>query len=297
MSAAPEAPREQPEAWTIRKVLTWTTQHFERREVDAPRLTGEILLSHSLKIGRVQLYLDLDRPLNKPELAAYRALIERRLAGEPTQYLTGAKDFYNRRFAVDPRVLIPRPETELLVEAVLRALPEGEVRVLDLCTGSGCVGVSIAAERPTAQVLATDLSADACAVASQNVEALGVAARVKVVQGDLFAAVPAGERFHAVVSNPPYIRTADLPTLQREVQREPRAALDGGPDGLALIQRILQGAPAVLEPGGLLALEIGDEQGPSVLQLLREAGYGDARIEKDLARLDRLALGTRPVAG
>jgi release factor glutamine methyltransferase len=294
--AAAEETRDR-EAWTIRKVLTWTTQHFERRGVDAPRLTGEILLAHSLAIGRVQLYIDLDRPLNKAELGAYRALIERRLTGEPTQYLTGYREFYNRRFAVDPRVLIPRPETELLVEAVLRHLPAGEeVRVLDLCTGSGCVGVSVAAERETAAVLATDLSEDACAVAAKNAAGLQVGARVRVVQGDLFAAVPAGERFHAVASNPPYIRTAELPTLQVEVQREPKTALDGGADGLAFIRRIVTGAPAYLVPGGLLALEIGDEQGPAVVQLLREAGYGDARIEKDLARLDRLALGTRPAA-
>ncbi len=297
MSNASEAAVDAKETWTIRRVLTWTTQHFERRGVDAPRLTGEILLSHSLAIGRVQLYLDLDRPLNKPELAAYRALITRRLAGEPTQYLTGYRDFYNRRFAVDPRVLIPRPETELLVEAVLRQLPaEGEVRVADLCTGSGCVGVSIAAERESATVVATDLSADALAVATANAATHQTAARVRVLQGDLFAALPSGERFHAVVSNPPYIRTGELATLQAEVQKEPRTALDGGADGLDFLRRIIAGAPAWLVDGGLLALEIGDEQGAPVLQLLREAGYGDARIEKDLARLDRLALGVRPAA-
>ena len=181
------------DTWTIRKVLTWTTQHFEKREVDSPRLTADVLLSHVLKVSRVRLYVDLDRPLSKEELASFRALIERRISGEPTQYLTGVKEFYNRPFKVDARVLIPRPETELLVEACLRALPkDAPSRALDVCTGSGCIAISLAAERPQASVLATDLSPDACALARENAEALGVGARVTVVQGDLFAPVPPG---------------------------------------------------------------------------------------------------------
>ncbi|WP_426753445.1 peptide chain release factor N(5)-glutamine methyltransferase [Myxococcus sp. Y35] len=285
------------EPWTIRRVLAWTTQHFEKRQVDAPRLTAEILLSHVLKLSRVRLYVDLDRPLSKDELGAYRGLIERRMAGEPTQYLTGMREFYNRPFKVDARVLIPRPETELLVEAALRALPrDAPGRALDVCTGSGCIAISLAAERPQATVIATDLSPDACALARENAEALGVADRVTVLQGDLFAPVPADARFQVVVSNPPYIASGDIPGLSAEVRREPKLALDGGPDGLVAVRRVVTGARQWLEPGGLLAMEIGEDQGPAVLELLRAAGYADARVEKDLERRERMAFGTQPVA-
>ncbi|WP_223644767.1 peptide chain release factor N(5)-glutamine methyltransferase [Corallococcus sp. EGB] len=285
------------ETWTIRRVLTWTTGHFEKRQVDAPRLTAEILLAHVLKTGRVRLYVDLDRPLSKDELASFKALIERRMAGEPTSYLTGTKEFYNRAFKVDARVLIPRPETELLVEAVLHAVPrDAPSRVLDVCTGSGCIAISVAAERPQATVLATDLSRDACALARENAQALGVAERVSVLEGDLFAPLPPGETFRVVVSNPPYIDTGDIAGLSAEVRREPRLALDGGPDGLTALRRVIQGARRVLEPGGLLALEMGETQGSAVLELLRAAGYADARVEKDLERRERMAFGTQPAA-
>ncbi|RKH57504.1 peptide chain release factor N(5)-glutamine methyltransferase [Corallococcus aberystwythensis] len=285
------------DVWTIRRLLTWTTGHFEKRGVDAPRLTTEILLAHVLKTGRVRLYVDLDRPLSKDELAAFKALIERRMAGEPTNYLTGTKEFYNRAFKVDARVLIPRPETELLVEAVLHSVPkDAPSRVLDVCTGSGCIAISVAAERPQATVLATDLSKDACALARENAQALGVAERVSVLEGDLFAPLPPGETFRVVVSNPPYIDSGDIAGLSAEVRREPRLALDGGPDGLAALRRVIQGARRVLEPGGLLALEMGETQGSAVLELLRAAGYADARAEKDLERRERMAFGTQPAA-
>ena len=286
------------ETWTIRRVLTWTTQHFEKRQVDAPRLTAEVLLSHVLKVGRVRLYVDLDRPLSKEELGTFRALIERRLSGEPTQYLTGVREFYNRSFKVDARVLIPRPETELLVAAALRMLPkDAPSRALDVCTGSGCNAISLAAERPQATVVATDLSPDACALAKENAEALKVADRVTVLQGDLYSPLPPdAPRFQVVVSNPPYIDTAEIATLSPEVRREPKLALDGGPDGLVAIRRVVTGARRWLEPGGLLAMEIGETQGPAVLELLRAAGYADARVEKDLERRERMAFGTQPAA-
>ncbi len=280
------------EAWTVRKVLTWTTGKFDKEQIDAPRLTAEILLAHVLKFDRVKLFTELDRPLHKDELSTYRALIQRRLQFEPTQYLTGFKDFYNRRFAVDARVLIPRPETELLVEAVLRVVPKDvPARVLDLCTGSGCIGVTIAAERPQASVWVTDASAGACAVASANAEAHQVAARVTVREGDLFAVLPEGATFDVIVSNPPYVKHGDLATLQKEVRKEPALALDGGADGLDVVRRIADGAHRALKRGGWLALEIGDEQGSAVKDILVRAGYHGVRVEKDLARLDRLAFG------
>lgn len=285
------------EVWTIRRVLGWTTGHFEKKDVDAPRLTAEILLAHVLGTSRVRLYVDLDRPLTREELTAYRQIIARRMEGEPTQYLTGTKEFYNRPFKVDARVLIPRPETELLVETVLRHLPvDAPSRVLDVCTGSGCIAVSLAAERPSASVWAIDLSPGALEVARHNAETLGVGARVSLRQGDLLEGLPPDARFDVLVSNPPYVEAGEIPGLQREVQREPRMALDGGADGLDLVRRLVAGAGAVLKPGGLLAMEIGEKQGPATLALLQAAGFSNARIEKDLERRDRFALGNLPGA-
>lgn len=290
-----EAEARREESWTIRRVIAWTSQHFEKKGVDAPRLTAEVLLAHALKTTRVKLYVDLDRPLEAAELKGYRALIERRLQGEPTQYLTGEREFYNRRFAVDARVLVPRPETELLAEAALRALPEGApARVLDLCTGSGCLAVTLAAERDQLSVLATDLSPGACEVARANAEAHGVGSRVTVREGDLYAAVPEGMTFDAVVSNPPYVASGEIATLSAEVRREPRMALDGGQDGLDLVRRVAREGLPFLKPGGLLALEIGETQGEAVRALLTEAGYTQVRVEKDLERRDRHAFGRKP---
>ncbi len=166
--------------WTIRRVLDWTRGHFDKQQIDAARLTAELLLAHVLSTTRVKLFMDLDRPLTKDELATYKALIQRRLIGQ--------KEFYNRPFKVDARVLIPRPETELLVQTVLGLLPkDAPARVLDLCTGSGCIGISIAAERPLTSVWATDLSGEALEVAKTNAEALQVSGRVTFFKGDLFA--------------------------------------------------------------------------------------------------------------
>ncbi len=283
------------EAWTVRRLLGWTTQHFDRRGVDAPRLASELLLAHVLGLDRVRLYTDLDRPLDKAELQAYRTLIEARVDGTPVQYLTGRRDFYGRPFRVDARVLIPRPETELLVQSVLSALPRSTaLRLLDLATGSGCIGVTLAAERPEATVVATDVDSGACQLAQANAEAAGVARQVQVLQGDLFVPVQTLAPFDAVVSNPPYVPSDELPRLQAEVQREPTLALDGGPEGLSVLTRVVDGAFGHLVPGGLLALEIGEEQGAAVRNLLLQRGYEAVHIEPDLERRDRMAFGTRP---
>ncbi|MDX2015300.1 MAG: peptide chain release factor N(5)-glutamine methyltransferase [Myxococcaceae bacterium] len=285
------------EAWTIRKVLDWTRGHFEKQDIDAPRLTAELLLAHVLATTRVRLFMDLDRPLTKDELATYRALIQRRLSHEPTQYLVGHKEFYGRRFAVDARVLIPRSETELLVEAGLAVLPkDGPARVLDVCTGSGCIAVSIAAERPHASVWACDVSGDALEVANKNAEALAVSSRVTFFQGSLLEPVPADARFDLIVSNPPYIPTKELAGLDAEVRREPHLALDGGDDGLAVIRPLVAAAAPRLNPGGWLALEIAEDQGARVKAVLEGAGLREVRVEKDLARHERLVLGRRAPA-
>ena len=251
------------EAWNVRKVLGWTAQHFEKKGIDSPRLTAEVLLAHVLKVDRVRLYTDLDKPLSAPELQGFRALIERRASGEPTAYLTGMKEFYARSFQVDARVLVPRPETELLAEAALRALPaEAPSLALDLCTGSGCLAVTLAAERAQATVHAVDLSPEA--------------------------------RYQVIVSNPPYLRGGDLATLSAEVRREPKIALDGGPEGLSVLERLVPLAFGRLVPGGLIALEIGEWQADSVSRLLTDAGFTEVRVDRDMARLIRLAYGRRP---
>jgi release factor glutamine methyltransferase len=270
--------------WTPLRLIGWTQGFFAQKGVDAPRLTTEVLLAHALSCDRVRLYLDFDKPLGDPELARFRELVRRRADGEPTAYLTGHKEFYGRPFQVDARVLVPRPETEGVLELALEALPAGGA-ALDLCTGSGILGVCLALERPGAQVLATDLSADALAVARANAEALG--APVTFAQGDLWEAVPPGARYQVIVSNPPYVPRGELDTLSREVRREPRLALDGGPDGLDLLRRIVAGAPARLLPGGALVLEMHESHQEALPALCRDAGFERAEARKDLAGLPR----------
>ena len=279
-----------PETWTIRTVLQWTRAYFEQCNVDAPRLTAELLLAHLLKVERVQLYIDFERPLTKAELKAYRELIQRRRSGEPTQYLVGTKEFYGRRFTVNAQVMIPRPETELLVEASLRAIPEdASTHVLDLCTGAGCIAVSIAAERPQASIVATDLAIGALEVAKMNAAHFKVEAQIIFYQGDLFEPLPTDARYDVIVSNPPYVQRDVMSTLPKEVQREPQRAFDGGRDGIDIIRKIISTAKAFLKPGGMLALEMGDEQGEVVRKLLLQTGYRHVHIEQDWAHCDRFA--------
>ncbi len=274
--------------WTTLKLLTWTQGYFAQKGVDAPRLTAEVLLAHALGCDRVRLYLDFDKPLGEAELAAYRELVRRRAEREPTAYLVGAKEFYGRRFQVDARVLVPRPETELVLEAALAALP-AEGRALDLCTGSGALGVSLALERPGAQVIATDLSAEALEVARDNAARLG-AAGLTFLAGDLYDPVAPGQPFDVIVSNPPYVPRGELDTLPPEVRREPRLALDGGEDGLAISRRIAAGAPSRLRPGGALVLEMHESHLDALPAICLECGFARAEARRDLAGLPRLVV-------
>ncbi len=278
--------------WTTLKLLAWTQDFFAKKDVDAPRLTAEVLLAHALSCDRVRLYLDFDKPLGDPELARFRELVRRRVDGEPTAYLVGRREFFGHPFRVDPRVLVPRPETELLVEAALAALPEGG-SALDLCTGSGCVAVSLALARKGARVLATDVSEEALALARENAVALG--AVVEFATGDLWAAVHAGELFDVVVSNPPYVPTGELAGLSREVRREPCIALDGGEDGLSVLRGIVLGAASRVKPGGTLCLEMHESHVEALPALCRGAGFARAEARPDLAGLPRLVVAT--VAG
>lgn len=287
--------------WTIRRVLTWATDDLKKRGVSAsPRLDVELLLGLVLKINRVGLIIDAERPLAKEELARYKALHTRRRSGEPVAYLTGVREFFGRTFRVDARVLIPRPDTEILVEVALartRAVSMS-ARVLDVCTGSGCVAVSLARERPTTRVYGIDISEGALAVAHENALRLG-AMNVAFVQGDLFGPCERGSgkirgRFDLITSNPPYIPDGDISTLQADVRDfEPGLALRGGADGLAIVRRLVSEAPALLEEGGVLAIEIGAGQAPEVRELFERAGLRDVEAARDLAGHERVVSGVR----
>ena len=284
------------EPWTIRRAILWTAGYLEGKGADSPRTDADVLLADALGVDRLRLLLDFDKPLSPEELAAYRQRIERRAAGEPTAYILGRREFYGRDFLVDPRVLVPRPETEGLVELALQDLPEN-ARVLDLCAGSGCVGLTIAAERPGVRVDLVELEPGAAEVAKANAARLGLADRSRVLVGDLFAPVEDEPPYDAIVSNPPYVPSGEIPGLSREVRREPHLALDGGPDGLDLVRRLVAQAPRHLVPGGRIAIELSLGQPAIVADLLREAGFPDARAEADFTRRDRFAAGTLAIGG
>jgi len=286
-----------PEAWTVRRILEWTTGFFTRKGIDSPRLSAELLLAHVLGVPRIRLYTDYERVLKDEQLAAMRALVQRAAEEEPIAYLTGRAHFFNLEFEVNRDVLIPRPDTETLVENVLQ-LARNQAgfeapRVLDLCTGSGCVAAAIAHRLKAAVVVATDVSEPAVALARRNVERLGLAGRVTVERGDLFEPIsklPDPLPFDLIVANPPYIPTAQVQTLDRSVRDyEPLGALDGGIDGLVLHRRILKEAPARLVPGGRVFLEIAFDQGESATQVAMEyPQFEDVRLLKDYGGRDRV---------
>jgi release factor glutamine methyltransferase len=282
-----------PNVWTVESLLRWATDDFRARGIDTPRLDAELLLARALGATRIQLFVDSKRPLDEGELARMRELVKRRRAREPVAYILGEREFYGRTFRVDRRVLVPRPDTEALVEMALertRAVSMS-MRALDLCTGSGCVAVTLARERPTAFVMASDLSEDALAVARDNALRLG-AYNVALRRGDLFAAVDASRRFDLVTSNPPYVSAGEVLSLQPEIrEHEPRLALEGGDDGLAVLRRIVAEAPPHLAEGGVLAVEVGAGEAPAVVELFGRAGYDHVEVRRDYARIERVVSG------
>ena len=288
--------------WTVRRLLEWTTSFFTRKDVDSPRLAAELLLAHVLNCPRIKLYTDYERPLAGRELDAFRALVQRAGEQEPIAYLTGKAHFFNLEFDVRPGVLIPRPDTETLVENVLqlsRNQPGFEApRVLDLCTGSGCIAAAIAHHLKTAVVTAIDKSEAAVAVARANVAKLGLDGRVLVEQGDLYEPLSRlvdVNPFHLIVANPPYVATAQIESLDRNVRDyEPLEALDGGPDGLDLHRRILDGAADRLVPGGRVYLEIAYDQGKAARETAGAYdAFDDVRVLKDYAGHDRVLTARR----
>ena len=281
------------ETWTVRSLLTWARDWLAAKGVDSPRLDAELLLAHALDCSRTKLYVDFDKPLSPEELARVKPLLKRRAQREPVAYILGVREFYGRPFRVRAGVFIPRPETELLVQAAVDALG-AEPRVLDLCAGSGAVGVSIAVELPGARVDLVEESAEAAAAARENAEALAPG-RVRVFEGDLFAALPERTRYDAVVANPPYVAGGERDRLAPEiVEHEPAAALFAAEGGLAVIRRIVAGAGGWLVPGGFFGVEIDPAIAESVRELCGQAGFTKVRVVKDLAGLDRHVLGSAP---
>ncbi len=279
-----------PKKWTVKEILKVTTDYLNLKGIDSPRLSAEILLAHQLNLTRVKLYLNFDQPLRQGEVEGYRSLIRRRLNKEPVQYITGIQEFWSMDFSVGPGVLIPRPESEIIVEQVLSLYEGGEPgtgmhpKILDLGTGSGALAVSLAKELESAHIFATDITEVSLDFAKGNAARHGVESRIELLRGDLWAPIlDYGAAFDVIVSNPPYIAAEEYDALPQEVRDyEPRTALDGGPDGMVYIERIIKDAPGYLDPGGWLLIEMDPDQTPGAKDLIEEiTGYEKCEIVKD----------------
>ncbi|HPC97096.1 MAG TPA: peptide chain release factor N(5)-glutamine methyltransferase [Sedimentisphaerales bacterium] len=286
--------------WTIQKLLTWITEYLTKNEVDAPRLSAEMLLSHVLGLKRIELYTQFDRVVAKDALDQLHDLVKRAGLHEPVAYLIGRTEFYSLEMEVSADCLIPRPETELLVQRAIEFLRtrEGEQHVCDLCTGCGCIAIAIARNHANARVVATDISDKALAVAARNVEKHGLQERVELLCGDLFdPLVPHLDvtQWDLIVCNPPYVSAAEYEALDKNVKDyEPQTALLAGEDGLDVYRRIVEKIDRFLKPDGALLLEIGYAQGPAVRELLdRTALFSSITVEKDNQNNDRIVIARR----
>lgn len=286
------------DAWTIKRLLEWTADYFNKQGRDAPRLAAEVLLAEALECRRIDLYARFDQVPAEPHLSRYREWVRRHAQGEPVAYLVGHRDFFSLRFQVTPDVLIPRPETEELVLLALdeiKSWPSRRWPVLDIGTGSGCLAITLAHQVPELQVIAVDISPAALAVARVNAEAHDVASRIQFVESDLFAGLADDSRFPMIVSNPPYVG-ADDPELDPLVRRyEPHQALIGGQDGGELSKRLIEESASYLSPGGLLLIETSPMLAESLLAHAQSTGqYASCQIRKDLAKLPRILVCRAP---
>lgn len=293
MTANPEVGKR---TWTLMEVLRWTAGRLGEASA-TPRLDAELLLAEVLGLGRVQLYTQFDRPLDAVELDSFKDLVRRRIGGESIAYILARRDFWGRTFHVDSRVMVPRPETELLVQGALDAAPEDEeVLVLDLCTGSGNVIISILEERPSWRGIGVDISSDALAVARLNLDGTEIGDRLELVEADLLDGIAPNPSPTIVTANPPYVPDGDWEGLSPDVrEHEPRSAITAGADGLDVIRRLLPAAAEILPPGGLLLMEYdGRSQTAALEGLAKAAGFGEVTIVKDLSGLDRVLAATTP---
>lgn len=283
------------------KILNWTKQYFAKMGVEDPRSDAEVLLCAVLKCERLTLYVDFERPLTEEELALMRSYVLRRAKHEPINYILGEKAFMRNVFKVTPATLVPRPETELLVESLVKAAPllrpEGDVKILDIGTGSGAIIVSLLDYLPQAKGVGVDISVDALVVAKENAEKIGVKERCGFLRSDVFSRVPLEKKFDIIVSNPPYIPAADIAGLAQDVQQEPHGALDGGVDGLDFYRRICAEAAEHLADDGLLAFEIGINQSEAVCELCLAHGFKKAVVRKDYAGIDRMVFALKEKEG
>jgi len=288
------------QVWTIQKLLDWMIGCFTEKRIDSPRLSAELILSSVLQMERIQLYMHFDKEVQKAQLDKLHNLVKRCLQNEPVQYLTGKCEFYSLSFKVSPACLIPRPETELLVERAIEFLRgrQGKQYVCDLCTGCGCVAIAIAKNSPDAKVIATDICDKALSVAAENMAKYNLSGQIEFLQGDLFKPIISQldvKEFDLIVCNPPYISGAEYEKLDEKVKNyEPKLALDGGVDGLDVYQRIAAQAGGHLKKDGALILEIGYLQGQAVKKLLEGSGcFGPIKIEKDFSNNDRIITAIR----
>lgn len=281
------------ERLTVGEALNKSTAYLQSKGRESSRLSAELLLAHVLSTDRLNVYLRFEAPLEQPEVVRLRELIARRGRGEPVAYLVGRKEFMGWAFEVDPSVLIPRPDSELLVEKVSECIGEGEALVLDIGCGSGCLLLSILKRCPGCRGVGVDISQGALAVTRRNAEALELQTRLTLAESDLFAGVNPADRgrFDWIISNPPYVRDDEWDALAVEIREyEPRQALLAGPDGLAVYRRLIAEASAWLKPGGRLALEFSRRTMPGVLALLEEAGFTQVEVFEDLGKEPRLAM-------
>jgi release factor glutamine methyltransferase len=288
------------EPWTIQKLLTWITGYLTQKKVDSPRLSAELLLSDVLAMKRIELYMHFDKAVEQEKLDTLRGLVKRAGESEPIGYLVGRTEFYSLELAVCPDCLIPRPETELLVERAIEFLRArtGNQHVLDLCTGCGCIAIAIAKNFSDVKIIATDISDGALATAAKNVQKHKLEDKITLLSGDLFEPIIRQidiAPFDLIISNPPYVSELEFEKLEKNVKDyEPRIALHGGADGLDVYRRIVNEVDKFLKPNSALMLEIGYAQGPVVRELLEQKGlFVSVAIEKDLSNNDRIAIAKK----
>lgn len=274
---------------TVLEILQSTTGYFQKRGVESSRLNAEHLLAHVLKRKRIELYLEFERELTEAELAPLRELVRRRGQGEPLQHLLGTVEFAGQVFLCDKRALVPRPETEQLVELLQSEIRDPKPKILDVGTGSGVIALSLAAKFPEAKITATDVSEDALELARKNAERLGLTNRVEFLESDLLTCVT--HVYDLIVANLPYVSAVDRASLSREVRHDPEVALFGGEGGDEIVRRLIEVAPEKLKPGGLLALEVGLGQADDLAALMAKKNYHDIRTERDYAGVIRFLFG------